>query len=53
MNHLENDQKLFKTHKNFYQVVTCSYLTININIQDGRMHNNLVLNKGRYFVYQK
>ena len=53
MNYLENDQKLFKTHKNFYQVVTSRISDVDMNIQDGGMHNNLVLNKARYLVYQK
>ena len=53
MNYPESDQKLFKTHKNFYQVVTSRISDDRYDIQDGGMHNSFVLNKARYLVYQK
>ena len=40
MTYYGNDNKLFKTQNNFYQAVTSPYLKIDMNIQDGGMHND-------------
>ena len=49
----ENDQKLLKTYKNFYQGVTSRISGDRYEYPKWRNHYNFVLNKALYLVYQK